>query len=70
MWNQNAAVKVVPHENNLPKAVKVLLMAARNGFKLDNAKPSYQMDKHGNNVPWDNRFVDELKRGLIACRVM
>lgn len=70
MWNQNAPVKVVPRENNLPKAVKVLGMAARNGFKLDHAKPSYQMEKHGNSVAWDNRFVNELKRGLIACRVM
>jgi POT family proton-dependent oligopeptide transporter len=30
----------------------------------------YQMEKHGNSVPWDDIFVEELKRGLIACRVM
>jgi POT family proton-dependent oligopeptide transporter len=63
-------VKVVPRENNLPKAIKVLSVAARNSFKLDHAKQMYQMERHGNRVPWDDRFVEELKRGLIACRVM
>ncbi|GAB1319782.1 peptide transporter ptr2 [Madurella fahalii] len=63
-------VKVVPHENNLPRAVKVLSTAARNGFKLDHAKTSYQLERHGRSVPWDDSFVDELKRGLVACRVI
>lgn len=63
-------VKVVPHENVLPKAIQVLTIAARDGFKLDNAKRDYQMQKHGRTVPWDDEFVKELKQGLVACRVM
>ncbi|KAJ8062266.1 hypothetical protein OCU04_008814 [Sclerotinia nivalis] len=38
--------------------------------KLDAAKPSYQA---ANNIPqstqWNDQFVDEVKRALIACRV-
>ncbi|KAI9643881.1 peptide transporter ptr2 [Ciborinia camelliae] len=38
--------------------------------KLDAAKPSYQA---ANNLPqttrWNDQFVDEVKRALIACRV-
>ncbi|KAK4155284.1 putative peptide transporter ptr2 [Chaetomidium leptoderma] len=63
-------IKVTPHENVLPKAIKVLSMAARNGFRLDHAKGSYQTQRHGHGVPWDDSFVDELKTGLIACRVI
>ncbi|PGH27485.1 hypothetical protein AJ80_00725 [Polytolypa hystricis UAMH7299] len=63
-------VKIVPRENKLPKAFKVLSMAARHGFKLDHAKEAYQMQNHGIGVPWSDDFVDELKRGLIACRVI
>jgi len=63
-------VKVVPHEGILVKAVRALNTAARNGFKLDHAKGSYQMEKHGRTVPWEDDFIEELKRGLVACRVM
>lgn len=36
----------------------------------DAAKPSYQ-EEYGRKykTPWNDLFVDELKRGLIACRV-
>lgn len=34
------------------------------------AKPSYQ-DEHGrkHRTPWSDLFVEELRRGLVACRV-
>ena len=37
---------------------------------LDAAKPSYQ-DEYGRkySTPWNDLFIDEVKRGLIACRV-
>ena len=34
------------------------------------AKPSYQEEygrKH--KTPWNDLFIDELRRGLVACRV-
>lgn len=51
-------------------ATKTLLCAAKNGFKLENAKASYQNSQHGKTVPWSDGFVEEMKRGLMACRVM
>ncbi|KAL2133427.1 hypothetical protein VTI74DRAFT_2353 [Chaetomium olivicolor] len=63
-------VKVVPQQNIIPKTISVLAVAARNGLKLDHARPSYQLTTNNRSVPWDDAFVDELKRGLIACRVI
>jgi POT family proton-dependent oligopeptide transporter len=39
--------------------------------KMDAAKPSWQAANGGNrpNLPWDDHFIDELKRALVACRV-
>lgn len=48
------------------KAIGQMIMA-RN---MDAPKPSFKV-AHGKpvNVPWDDQFIDELKRALIACRV-
>ena len=43
---------------------KVSVIAARNGWKLDAAKPG-----RCPNVKWDDQFVEEFKRGLVACKV-
>lgn len=63
-------VKVTPGKNCLPNAFRALRLAARNGFTLDRAKQSYQQQTRGVDVAWDDGFVDELKQGLHACRVM
>ncbi|KAF2742836.1 PTR2-domain-containing protein [Sporormia fimetaria CBS 119925] len=61
----------LPHEGNvLPKATKVLVCAARNNFKMTHAYPAYQLSHHGKYVLWTTTFVDELSRGLRACRVL
>ncbi|KAF7125302.1 hypothetical protein CNMCM5793_001480 [Aspergillus hiratsukae] len=38
---------------------------------MDAPKPSWQAANGGKrtNLPWDDHFIDELKRALIACRV-
>ena len=39
-------------------------------YCVEAAKPSYQEEygrKH--KTPWNDLFVDELRRGLVACRV-
>ncbi|RHZ53723.1 peptide MFS transporter [Aspergillus thermomutatus] len=38
---------------------------------MDAPKPSWQAANGGNrtNLPWDDHFIDELKRALVACRV-
>ncbi|KAF2758421.1 hypothetical protein EJ05DRAFT_451916 [Pseudovirgaria hyperparasitica] len=53
-------------ENVIPKALRLVLLACRNGFHLSAADPSQrQID-----VPWDSRFVGEIRRGFKACQVM
>ncbi|KAF2019953.1 oligopeptide transporter [Aaosphaeria arxii CBS 175.79] len=56
--------------NCLPQASRVLKLAALSGFKLDHTKPEYQQQVRGVQVSWDDNFVDELKKGLLACRVI
>ncbi|KAJ5681381.1 uncharacterized protein N7477_001321 [Penicillium maclennaniae] len=51
-------------------AFKALWIMVKNR-NMDAAKPSWQAERSGNQVtlPWDDHFIDELKRALIACRV-
>lgn len=37
---------------------------------MDAAKPEEQLFLHGRQVPWTTSFVEELKLGLVACRVL
>ncbi|TLD39696.1 putative peptide transporter [Venturia nashicola] len=64
-------VKISPTgKNNLPMATKAILCAAKNGFKLENAKASHQTSQKSKQVPWSDSFIEEMKRGLMACRVI
>lgn len=51
------------------RAFKVMYIGMKNGGKLDAAKSSYQRHNGGRVFPWDDQFVDEMKRALVACRV-
>lgn len=37
---------------------------------MDAAKPQSQQQAGRKEVPWDIRFVDELKSGLHTCRIL
>lgn len=37
---------------------------------MDAAKPAEQLRLHDRQVPWTASFVEELKLGLVACRVL
>jgi POT family proton-dependent oligopeptide transporter len=54
----------------LPLAMKAFWFGVRGGFKMDAALPETQAIKHQRTVPWDSTFIHELKRGLLACRVL
>lgn len=51
-------------------ATKTLVCAAKNKFKLDHALPAYQLEHFNKTVPWGDIFVAEMKRGILACKVM
>lgn len=61
----------VPHKVNvLPQAAKIVACAARHGFKMERADPEFQLEHFGKTVSWTVTLVDELARGLRACRVL
>jgi proton-dependent oligopeptide transporter, POT family len=53
-----------PQGSIILDALKALRIAAKNGWKLDAAKP-----ENNPGVKWDNQFIEELKRALVACKV-
>ncbi|EFR02827.1 peptide transporter PTR2-A [Nannizzia gypsea CBS 118893] len=67
---QKKFVKLSPQGNALPQAAKVIACAIRGRFRLDVAKPSFQASTYGREVEWNDQFVTEMKKGLIACKVM
>ncbi|KAL8640902.1 MAG: hypothetical protein Q9226_008695, partial [Calogaya cf. arnoldii] len=54
----------------LAKASRALWLAAKGGFRMNAAKPKAQEADHKCIVPWDDRFIEELKLGLFACRIL
>lgn len=62
---KNSYVVRPPKGSVLVEAGKALWIGIKNKGNLDAAKPSVS----GLNVPWNDVFVDELRRGLVACRV-
>ncbi|KAB8200564.1 oligopeptide transporter [Aspergillus parasiticus] len=53
----------------LPQASRAMVYDIREGFQMDEAKPEKQQEKHHRQVLWTDTFIDELKSGLLACRV-
>ncbi|CAO2651366.1 Nn.00g039360.m01.CDS01 [Neocucurbitaria sp. VM-36] len=61
----------VPHKDNvLPQATKIITCAIRNSFRMKRANPEYQFEHCHKKVAWSSKLVDELTRGLRACRVL
>jgi POT family proton-dependent oligopeptide transporter len=67
----NASLVKQPAKGTIvPQAMKAFWFGMRGGFKMDAALPEAQALKHQRTVPWDANFIGELKRGLLACRVL
>jgi hypothetical protein len=54
-----------PQGSILLDCYKAGVIAIKNGWKLDAAKPN-----RSPNVKWDDQFIEEFKRGLVACEVI
>ncbi|OAL57338.1 MFS general substrate transporter [Pyrenochaeta sp. DS3sAY3a] len=52
--------QIPPQGNILPEARRVIVCAIKNGFKLDSAR----------HISANDNFVDEIRTGLLACRVI
>ena len=53
-----------PQGSIIPSFFKALYIAAKNNWNLEMAKPM-----HTPTVKWDDQFIDEVKRALVACKV-
>ncbi|KAF4212575.1 hypothetical protein CNMCM8980_000756 [Aspergillus fumigatiaffinis] len=69
VW-RHTFVRRPPSGSVLPQVGRAMLYGIREGFEMDGAKPQKQQEKHHRQVPWTDTFVDELKSGLLACRVL
>jgi POT family proton-dependent oligopeptide transporter len=59
-----------PKRSVIPHAFKAMWIGLMNKGNMDAAKPLYKDNfSHKYATPWDDLFIDELKRALIACRV-
>jgi proton-dependent oligopeptide transporter, POT family len=51
-------------------AFKAMWIGLTHKFNMDAAKPSYKAEFGGSHkTPWDDQFILEIKRALVACRV-
>ncbi|CAO2657034.1 Nn.00g058370.m01.CDS01 [Neocucurbitaria sp. VM-36] len=58
-----------PQGSVVTDAFRVIWMMIKNR-KMDGAKPSYQAGLgRDSNLRWDDHFVEEVKRALVACKV-
>jgi POT family proton-dependent oligopeptide transporter len=62
-------IKRPPQGSVIPNAFRICIIGAKNGFKLDSAKPSVRRENGNSDVAWSDLFVDEVKRSLYACKV-
>ncbi|GBB84966.1 hypothetical protein RclHR1_11550008 [Rhizophagus clarus] len=64
-------IKIPPQGSVLLKFFRVLKVGFIRGKKLENAKPSKlsNEDIAKYNVNWDDKFIDQVKKTLKACRV-
>ncbi|KAM5430163.1 peptide transporter ptr2 [Microsporum canis] len=58
-----------PKGSIYPRALRVMYIGLKNRGNLEAAKSSYQRTHGGHIYPWDDQFVDEIKRALVACRL-
>ncbi|KAF2027273.1 DNA repair helicase [Setomelanomma holmii] len=59
-----------PQGGVIGNCFRALYIASRSGFDLDKAKPSFlRLGVRKYQADWDDKFVDELKTALVACKV-
>ncbi|KAL6450795.1 PTR2 Peptide transporter PTR2 [Candida maltosa Xu316] len=63
---RNVYVKIPIGDKIVNKTFKCAWTSLVNGFKFESAKPSVHPEK---SFPWDDHFVEEVKRTIYACKV-
>jgi hypothetical protein len=57
-----------PQGGVIGHCLHALYIAVRSGFDLDKAKSSAQDSGSRGRRAWDDKFIDELKTALVACK--
>ena len=59
-----------PRGSVIVHAFRAMCIGSMNRFNMEAAKPSYQ-EEYGRKyqTPWNDLFIDEIKRALVACKV-
>jgi MFS family permease len=68
VWGKDRYVIKPPQGGVIGSCFRALWIAARNGFDLDKARPSFQQGRK-QAITWDDKFIDELKTAMVACKV-
>lgn len=63
---KNQYVKVPVGDKVISRCFKVVAIGVSNKFNLEAAKPSNHPEK---SYPWSDKFVEEVRRSLYACKV-
>ncbi|KAK2750738.1 peptide transporter ptr2 [Myotisia sp. PD_48] len=59
-----------PKGSVIPRAFKAMWIGLMHRGNMDAAKSTYQLATGGKyTIPWDDQFVEEIKRALVACKV-
>ena len=59
-----------PTGSIIPTAFKAMWIGVKNKGQMNAAKPSVRAQQGmSGTVPWNDQFIEELKRALVACRV-
>ncbi|BAO42231.1 peptide transporter PTR2 [Kluyveromyces marxianus DMKU3-1042] len=66
VYGKNKYVKKPIGDHVIAKSFRVCFIALRNGFNLNRAVPSLNPEKE---YPWNDVFVDEIRRAFKACKV-
>ncbi|KAF2756444.1 MFS general substrate transporter [Pseudovirgaria hyperparasitica] len=69
LWNKSL-MKTEPKGNVMTKVFHIFAIAIRNNFRLSAASPAHFQHHDDETVPWTDKFIDEIRRGLKACRVI
>ncbi|EDO16648.1 hypothetical protein Kpol_529p28 [Vanderwaltozyma polyspora DSM 70294] len=63
---RNQYIMVPVGDKMISKSFKVMWILVKNKLNFDAAKPSMNPEK---NYPWNDKFVEEIRRALRACKV-
>ncbi|OQE34722.1 hypothetical protein PENCOP_c016G00081 [Penicillium coprophilum] len=70
LFGRKYFIRESPTSNIMPQVCAALRCGITGGFKMDAAKPDAQLQQHGRQVPWEDSFVEDIKKSLLTCRVL